>query len=177
MEEPYWRKSTILVHTTHIYPHWWKVFHPLSVIVNQVTHYNKDIHYNIPSDWVVHDSTLGYMDCNGRHISMANFPSVCCYSPLNTKVILYYGHAINIDDRESNILWSHLIYYLILKETNYIYDHKIDMLCVTNETIAKMDLHIWDRWNWVTKTNKNKDKINNTTKELINFFDEIIGIP
>ena len=35
---------------------------PPPVVVFQITHYTQDIHYNIPSDQVIHNSPSGYMD-------------------------------------------------------------------------------------------------------------------
>ena len=40
-----------------------------------------------------------------------------------------------------------------LKEIYAIDDHQEILLCVINETIAKTDFYIWDRFNSVTKTN------------------------
>ena len=48
------------------------------VVVHQSTHYNQYPHDNIPSDWVVHNSPSGYMDCDGWHESTTQFASMCC---------------------------------------------------------------------------------------------------
>ena len=37
------------------------------VVVHRITHYTQDLHYNIPSDWVIHNSPSGYMDSDCRH--------------------------------------------------------------------------------------------------------------
>ena len=35
------------------------------MIVNQEEKYTQDIHWNLPSDWLVHNTLLGYMDRDG----------------------------------------------------------------------------------------------------------------
>ena len=80
------------------------IFSSPLMVVNQITHYTQDIHYYIPSDWVVHNSTSGYMNCNGWHKSMAHLPFMCCSSTLYPQVIFYDRYDSHVDDREMDIL-------------------------------------------------------------------------
>ena len=92
------------------------------VMVHQSTHYTKYIHYNIPSDWVVHNSLSGYMDRIGWHKSMAHCPSMCFSSPFNHQMIFYDGHDSHFYDSVLNILRSHNNQSFILKAGYSVHD-------------------------------------------------------
>ena len=92
------------------------------MVVHQSTHYNQYLHYNIPSDWVVHNSPSGYMYCYGWHKSMSHFSSMCCSSPLKPQVLFYDGHGRHFDDRALNILCRHQIHYYVLSEVDSVHD-------------------------------------------------------
>ena len=62
------------------------VFTP-PVLVHQIMYYTLDIHYNIRSSWVVHNSPSGYMYCNGYIKSISHLSSMCCSYPLNYQVL------------------------------------------------------------------------------------------
>ena len=53
--------------------------------------------------------------------SMAHYPSMRFYYPINPQVLLYDGYIINFYDRELNIIWSNHILYFILQEGDYLY--------------------------------------------------------
>ena len=104
------------------------------VVMHQITHYTQDLHYNIPSDWVIHNSPSRYMDRYGWHKSMSHFPSMCCYSPLNPQVLLYYGRDSHFDDRALNVIYKHHIHYFILKSGD-------SMHYQTNDNFPNMKLN------------------------------------
>ena len=103
-----------MVHSAHIHLYWYTVFIP-PVMIHQITHYSQDIHYSIPSDWLVHNSPLLYMDHYGWLKSMSHLSSMCFSSPLNPQVPLYDGRDIHFDENSLNIICSHHIQSLILK--------------------------------------------------------------
>ena len=43
------------------------------VVVHHITHYAQDLHYNVPSDWVIHNSPSVYMYHYVWHKSMYHF--------------------------------------------------------------------------------------------------------
>ena len=92
------------------------------VVVNQITQYTLYLHYNIPSDWVVHYSPSVYMDRDDWHKSMSHFSSLCCSSPLNPQLPLYDDHDIHFYDRELTILCRHDIEYFVLKPCDYLHN-------------------------------------------------------
>ena len=94
--------------------------------MHQSTHNTQDIHYNIPSDWVFHNSPSVYMDRDGWHKSMAHFSSMCFSSHLNSQVLFYDGHGIHFDNRSLNMICRHNIQYFILKSCDYVHDHPND---------------------------------------------------
>ena len=91
------------------------------VVVHQITHCTQDIHYNIPSEWVIQNSQTGYMDHGSWHKSMSHFASVCWSSSLNNQGILYDGHDSNVDDRVLYILRKHNINPFILKSGDSVH--------------------------------------------------------
>ena len=109
------------MHSSHLQPILWTFFTP-PFLVYQRTHYTQDLHYNIPSDWVVRNSPLIYMDPDGWHKSITHFSSMCCSSPLNPRAIFYDGHSRHYDYRVLNILHSHHIQSFILKMCDYLND-------------------------------------------------------
>ena len=93
------------------------------VVVYQKTHYTQDIHYNISSGRIIHNSPSGYMDNGGWHKSMSCFPSICFSSPLNPQVFFYDGHGRYFDDRSLDMLRKHNIQSLILKAGDSVHGH------------------------------------------------------
>ena len=53
------------------------------VIVHQASNYTQDLHYNIPKDWVVHNTPSGYMDRDGWMKGMMNLKTFCGSKKLN----------------------------------------------------------------------------------------------
>ena len=96
------------------------------VLLHQSNHYTQDLHYNIPSDWVVHNSPSGYMDCGGWHKSMADFSSMCSSSPLNPQVLFYDGYDNHFYYRGFDIVLRHNIQSFILKTGYYVHDQPND---------------------------------------------------
>ena len=96
------------------------------VMLRQINHYTQDIHYNIPSDWVVQNSPSGYMYRDGWHKSMDRFPSMCCSSPLNPQVLFYDGHDSHFDDMALDILCKNNIQYFIPKAGYSVHDQTND---------------------------------------------------
>ena len=87
------------------------------------TQYAQDIHYNIPSDWLICNSPLGYMDRDGWHKSMSHFPSMCCSSTINPQLLFYDGHVSHFYDRALYILCRRNIQSLIIKSGDYVHGH------------------------------------------------------
>ena len=92
------------------------------LIVNQAENYTQDIHWNLPSDWLVHNTPSGYMDRYGWMKAMSLFSRTCGDRKLNTHVLFFDGHYIHSDDKATHIIWSQHISPFILKDgdsTNY----------------------------------------------------------
>ena len=80
-----WRLQTYersLLCFTVIFTHTGGKYSTLLVMVHQSTHYTRYLHFNIPSDWVVHNYFLGCMDHNEWIKSVAHFTSMCFSSSL-----------------------------------------------------------------------------------------------
>ena len=43
------------------------------VIVHQTSDYTQDLHYTIPSDWIIHNTMSGYMDRDLWFVAMTCF--------------------------------------------------------------------------------------------------------
>ena len=84
-------------------------------IVHQEENYTKDLHWNLPSDWLVHNTLLGYMDRDGWMKAMSLFSRTCEVSKINPQVLLFDGYDSHFDDRSTHLLWYHHIYPFILK--------------------------------------------------------------
>ena len=86
-----------------------------NMIVHQAENYTHDIHWNLPSDWLVHNTPSGYMDRNGCMKAMSIFSRTCGASKINPQVLFFDGHDSHFDDRATHILRSHHISPFILK--------------------------------------------------------------
>ena len=62
------------------------------VIVHQASNYTQDLHYIIPKDWVVHNTSSGYMDRDGLIKAMMYFETFCGLNILNPQVLFYDGY-------------------------------------------------------------------------------------
>ena len=69
------------------------------VIVFQVEKYSQDLHYNIPKDWLFHNTPSEYMDMNGYMKAMMHFKKVCGSNKINPQVLLYDDHDSHFDNR------------------------------------------------------------------------------
>ena len=96
------------------------------VLVHQCMHYTHDIHYNIPSDWLVYNSSSRYMDYDGWLKAISHLFSVCWCSPIKPQVLFCGVHNIHFDDRKLNILCFYHIQSLTLRVCDSIHDHPND---------------------------------------------------
>ena len=85
------------------------------MIFHQAANYTQDLHWNLPSDWLVHDAPSGYMDRDGWMKAMILFSRTCGASKMNTHVLFFDGHYRHFYDRATHILRSHHISLFILK--------------------------------------------------------------
>ena len=69
------------------------------MIVHQAENYTHDIHWNLPSDWLVHNTLSGYMDRDGWMKAMSLFSRTCAASKMNPQVLFFDGHDSHLDDR------------------------------------------------------------------------------
>ena len=106
------------------------------VVVHQRTDYTKDLHYNITSDWVIHNSPSGYIYCGGWHKFMSHFASNCLFSPLNNEVLFYNVHDRHFYDSSLDILCKYNIQSFILKAGDSVHDQP--NYNVTNMTLKNM---------------------------------------
>ena len=88
------------------------------VIILQVENYTQDIHWNLPSDWLVHNTPSGYMDRDGWMKAMSLFSRTCGYIKLNPQALFFDGHDKHFNDRATHILRYHHISPFILKAVN-----------------------------------------------------------
>ena len=96
------------------------------MIVNQGENYTQDIHWNLPSDWLVHNAPSGYMD---RYIWMKEtslFTRTCGASKLDPQVIFFDGHDSHFHDRATHLFRSQHISPFILNAGDSTNDHPND---------------------------------------------------
>ena len=74
------------------------------MIVRQAENYTQDLHWNLPSDWLVHNTPSGYMDRDGWMKAMSLFSRTCGASKMNPQVLFFDGHDSHFDDRATHIL-------------------------------------------------------------------------
>ena len=96
------------------------------MIVNQAENYTQDIHWDLPSDWLVHSTPSGYMDRDGWMKATSLFSRTCGSSNMNPRVLFFDGHGSHFDDRGTHILRSHHISPFILKEGDSTNDQTND---------------------------------------------------
>ena len=96
------------------------------VIVHQAENYTQDCHWNLPSDWLVHNTPSGYMDRYGWMKAMSLFSRTYGASKLNPQVLFFDGHDIHFEDRATHIIWSHHISPFILKNGDSTNDQTND---------------------------------------------------
>ena len=92
------------------------------VIVHQEVKYTQDLHYNIPKEWLVHNTPSRYMDRDIRTKEIMNSKTVCGANKLNSQILFYDGHC----NRAIHILRSHHIKPFILKLSDSGNDHPND---------------------------------------------------
>ena len=85
------------------------------MIVHQGGNYTQDLHWNLPSDWLVHCMLSGYMDRDGCMKAMSLFSITCGSSKINPQVLFFDSHDSHFNDRATHILRSHQISPFILK--------------------------------------------------------------
>ena len=85
------------------------------MIVHQAANYTQDLHWNLPSDWLVHCKSWGYMDRDVWMKEMSLFSRTCGSSKMNPQVLFFDVHDSHFDDRATHIIQSHHISPFILK--------------------------------------------------------------
>ena len=88
------------------------------MIVHQAENYTYDIHWNLPSDWLVHNTPLGYMARDVWMKAMSLFSRTCGDRKIKPQVIFFDVHDSHFDDRATHIIQYHHIYQFILKTGN-----------------------------------------------------------
>ena len=92
------------------------------MIFHQETNYTQDIHWNLPSDWLFHNTASVYIDRDVWMKAISLFGRTCVTSKINPQVLFFGGHDSHFDDRATHLLQSHHISPFILKagnSTNY----------------------------------------------------------
>ena len=84
------------------------------VIIHQVENYTYDHHWNLPSDWIVHNTPSRSINRNGWMKAMIIFSRTYGAIKLNPQVLLFDVHNIHFDDRATHLLQYHNIYSFIL---------------------------------------------------------------
>ena len=74
------------------------------MIAYQAANYTEDIHWNLPSDWIVYNTLSGYIDRDGWMKAMNLFSGTCGSSESNPQVLLFDGHDSHLDYRSTHIL-------------------------------------------------------------------------
>ena len=74
------------------------------MIFHQAENYTQDIHWNLPSDWLVHNTPLIYMDRGGQMKAISLFSRTCGAININPQVIFFEGHDSHFDDSATHIL-------------------------------------------------------------------------
>ena len=85
------------------------------MIIHQAENYTQDIHWNLPSNWLVHNMPSGYMDRGGWMEEMSIFSRTCGTININPQFLFFEGHDIHFYDRAKHLLWYHHISQFILK--------------------------------------------------------------
>ena len=85
------------------------------IIVHQKENYTQDIHWNLPSDWLVHNTPSGYINMDGWMKEMSLFSRTCGAIKIKPQVLLFYGHDSHFDDRATHLIRYHHISPFILK--------------------------------------------------------------
>ena len=101
------------------------MLHP-PMIVRQGENYTQDLHWNLPSDWLVHCTPSVYMDRDVWMKAMSLFSSTCGSIKMKPQVLFFDGHDSHFDDRATHILQSHHISPFIIKSGDSTNDQPND---------------------------------------------------
>ena len=85
------------------------------VIIHKAENYTQDLHWNLPSDWLFHNTALGYMDMYGWMKAMSIFSRNYGTSKLNPQVLLFDLLNSHSNERATHLLLSYHISPFILK--------------------------------------------------------------
>ena len=85
------------------------------MIVHQAENYTQDLHWNLPSDWLVYNTPSVYMDRDGWMKATSLFGRTCGASKTNPQVLFFDAHNSHFDDRATHILRYYHIFPFILK--------------------------------------------------------------
>ena len=96
------------------------------LIVHQAENCNNVIHWNPPSDWLVQNTTSGYIERDGWMKAMSLFSRTCVSNKINPQDLFFYRHGINFDDRATHFLQSNHISLFIFKAGHSTNDHPND---------------------------------------------------
>ena len=92
------------------------------MIFQQAENYTQDLHWNLHSDWLVHNTPSGYMDRDIWMKEMSILSRNCGDNNTNPQILLFDGHDSHFDKRYTHLLQYHHISSFILKSgesTNY----------------------------------------------------------
>ena len=96
------------------------------VIFDQEENYTQDIHWNLPSDWIVHNTSSRYMERDGWTKVTSLFSSTCGDRNINPQILFFNIHERRFYERTTHLLWYHHIYPFIIKVDNYTNDNPND---------------------------------------------------
>ena len=103
-------------------------------MLHQAKDYSKDLHFNIPLDWIVHHTPSGYLDIYGWLKSMTQLSNLCNASPVKNWIIFFNGNDRHFDDRAFIHMEHQNIEPFILKAGDSVKEHPDD-----NDPNAKLD--------------------------------------
>ena len=96
------------------------------MLFHQAENCTQDLHWSLPSDWLVQNTLSGYMDRDGWMKATILFSRTCGASKLNPQVLFFDVHKNHFDDRATHLLRSHHISPFILKAGNSTSDQPND---------------------------------------------------
>ena len=66
-----------------------------SFIIHQDYEYTQELHHNIPSDCIFHNTSQLYMDYYDCIMALNHFSTICFAANLNNKVLLFDSHYVH----------------------------------------------------------------------------------
>ena len=96
------------------------------ISVHQAKEYSQYLHYNIPLDWVVHNTPSSYMDRDRKLKYTTQLSNVCGASPVNNQILFFDGYDSHFDDGAPRQIMYKNIQPFVLKSGKYIKDQPND---------------------------------------------------